>query len=78
MQYFDVVYIFIFGQLGMGLGKKNQKNVILQVQYLLYLQQYSYDKFTEDDLEQVGIVKQMWQILWLVLWIKFLTRLCFL
>lgn len=59
MQYFDVVYIFIFGQLGMGLGKKNQKNVILQVQYLFYLQQYSYDKFTEDDLEQVGIVKQI-------------------
>lgn len=60
MQHFDAVHTPTPGQLGMGPGKKNQKNVTSQAQHLSYLQQHPYDKFTEDDLEQVGIVKQMW------------------
>lgn len=60
MQHFDAVHTPTPWQLGMGPGKKNQKNVTSQAQHLSYLQQHPYDKFTEDDLEQVGIVKQMW------------------
>lgn len=61
MQHFDAVHTPTPGQLGMGPGKKNQKNVT-SAQHLSYLQQHPYDKFTEDDLEQVGIVWK--QLLW--------------
>lgn len=65
MQHFDAVHTPTPGQLGMGPGKKNQKNVTSQAQHLSYLQQHPYDKFTEDDLEQakellkkeMGVVK---------------------
>lgn len=53
MQHYDAVHSPTPGQLGMGAGKKNPKNVTSQAQHLSFLQQHPYDKYTEDDLEQV-------------------------